>query len=86
MPPGLQSYPGGTDRNHVAVLGGGSARHWFGVNSFDDSGDSRDGFGAANQGITKETEFSLDTRSDDEAKDWFRGEHGRGEQHDFDRV
>lgn len=86
MPPGLQSYPGGTDRNHVAVLGGGSTRHGFGVTNFDDDGGPRDGFGGANQGITKKTEFSLDTRSDDEARDWFRGEHGRGEQEAFDRV
>lgn len=35
---------------------GESTRHGSGDNNFDDRGDSRDGFGEANPGITKKTE------------------------------
>lgn len=82
MPPGLQSYAGNSDRNHVFVLGG-STRHGFETL---ENGGSRYGTGRANEGITKKTELSLDTRSDDEARGWFRGNDGHGEQEAFNWV
>ena len=84
VPPGLHTRPGNSERNHVTVLGG-STRHGLRLES-SESGDSRDGIGGAEEGITKKSEFSLETRGDDEATYWSREIRGRDGQEAFDQV
>ena len=82
VPLGLDSSAG---KNEVAVVAR-STRREPDIDGSSRDEDTSDGYGPVDEGIVKTTEFSLDSRREDDDVGWIRGYGDHAAQDAFNRV